>query len=580
MKNMEVEKMNIRNDPFAVASATMKKAHIRWRTGRTIGAATLLAAAVLLLSFSAVNALMGGQGLMWSVSQNEPLKLVVCWENPGDAAPLPGETDQTPGWQRREWVRLALKHSWEREARIIFTGWRQCQDEANPAPPPHTLGPRRPGTADENIKIHITSSGGGQNPAHGSWGDYQQSGVILNLHCGSQACMESLAIHEFGHALGLYHEEERSDWPDDIPGCPPQTHPTTPPWWPIPTELRWGAPDRDSVMAYCSGGPTALSPGDVAAIQHAYERHLPGTLLSLPGSLCLSAHADAANGDNAFGWECDEANDDQEWRYDVAKSAFYIQWPADPSNTRRCLDVDTNNDSEVQIWDCHYGSNQQWQFQHTMVRGYGGLCLTRPATGAGALTMQPCIGADNQLWRVEPSDLLTDAIRLRADSDNLCLALDGGSGSDALAKPCSLGNHVYLPLVDGVASVTQASAASLGDSASASAGAPLPPWWVDFYLSPGGEIRVPSLTSDYLCLDVQDVWDSEFTAGQGGPVAGQRVQFFTCYDAQLNQKWSLSGHLVSGDKCLALGGDATANGAAAEVTSCSAAAQQNWDYHW
>jgi hypothetical protein len=103
---------------------------------------------------------------------------------------------------------------------------------------------------------------------------------------------------------------------------------------------------------------------------------------------------------------------------------------------------------------------------------------------------------------------------------------------------------------------------------------------VDFYLSPGGEIRVPSLTSDYLCLDVQDVWDSEFTAGQGGPVAGQRVQFFTCYDAQLNQKWSLSGHLVSGDKCLALGGDATANGAAAEVTSCSAAAQQNWDYHW
>ena len=40
----------------------------------------------------------------------------------------------------------------------------------------------------------------------------QQSGVILNLYCG-QACVEHLAIHEIGHALGFYHGEERGDWP-------------------------------------------------------------------------------------------------------------------------------------------------------------------------------------------------------------------------------------------------------------------------------------------------------------------------------------------------------------------------------
>ncbi|MFP4346425.1 MAG: ricin-type beta-trefoil lectin domain protein [Anaerolineales bacterium] len=513
---------------------------------------------------------------MWSVWQSAPVQLTVCWENPDEAEPLLGEADQTGGAQRREWVRLALKRTWEREARVVFTGWQQCQDEANAATPPHTLGPRRPGTVDENIKILITSTGGGQNPAHGSWGDYQKSGVILNLHCGSQACIEYLAIHEFGHALGLYHGEERSDWPDDIPDCPRQDYNTSWPWWPVPTEKLWGAPDRNSVMAYCSGQPTALSPGDVAGIQRAYERHLPGTLLSLPGSLCLSAHANDPNGDRAFGWVCDEAHDDQEWYYDVDHSALYIQWPADSTQKRRCLDVDTSNYSDVQIWDCHYGSNQQWQFRRTMVRGYGGLCLTRPETGMGVLTMQPCEGTSDQLWRVEPSDI-DGFVRLRSESSNLCLTLDGGSGSKALAQPCLL-SLVYLPLM--LRGTGTAQAASRPVATSSAILRPDDTWVRDFALESGGSIRALSLTTEKLCLDVRDVWDSQFTDGKGGPAAGQTVQFFTCYDTQLNQKWGFNGHLVSGSKCLALSGTALNNGAAAEVSRCSTAIRQDWDYNW
>jgi hypothetical protein len=90
----------------------------------------------------------------------------------------------------------------------------------------------------------------------------------------------------------------------------------------------------------------------------------------------------------------------------------------------------------------------------------------------------------------------------------------------------------------------------------------------------------PSLLGDSLCLDVQDVWDSDFTAGLGGPDAGQRVQFFKCYDTQLNQKWSYSGSVVSGNKCLALAGSAVTNGAGALVARCNASEQQDWDYHW
>ncbi|MEJ5309644.1 MAG: ricin-type beta-trefoil lectin domain protein [Anaerolineae bacterium] len=500
---------------------------------------------------------------------SEPLKLVVCWENPDAAEPLPGEPNQASGAERREWVRLALKRTWEREARILFVGWEQCQDEENATPPPHTLGPRRPGTTDENIKINIQATGGGQNPGHGSWGDHQQGGVLLNLHL-TRGFIEYLAIHEFGHVLGFYHEEERSDWPNNIPGCPQQTWPPTDPWWPVPIELRWGAPDRNSIMAYCAGSPTVLSPGDVAAVQRAYERHIPGTLLSLPGSLCLSAHANAANGDNAFGWACDEALDDQEWRYDPDRQALYIMSPTDPNHTRRCLDLDTTNNSDVQIWDCHYGANQQWKFQRVTIRGYGGLCLTRH--GDGSLTMEQCNSTTEQLWKVTQSPE-AGYVRLQSDSGSLCLTRIGDSGSNAVVLPCTT-HTIYLPLILRSTGVVQARATGeMFPVVSAAIRVQ------DFIMLNGGRIVGVEATGN-LCLDVRDVWDADYTDGKGGPVAGQNVQFFQCTQTQLNQRWSLSGDVISGYRCLELANGGLTNGAAAFLARCDGDAEQDWDYNW
>lgn len=540
------------------------------------GVLSLLVMFLLSLSVKPVQSIMAGYGLTWSVWINAPVKLVVCWENPSAADPLGGEIDQTSGAIRREWVRLAVKNSWERYARVLFVGWEQCKDEASAEDPPHTLGPRRPGTLDENLKVNISSSGASNNWGHGSWGDYQQSGVTLNLHCNYpslKSCIEYLAIHEFGHTLGFYHEEERVDWPTDIPGCPKQTHPVTDPWWPIPTEMDFGAPDPTSIMAYCSDWPTSLSPKDITGVQHLYTRRIPGTVLSVPGSLCLSGHANGQNGSGTFGWECDEANNDQEWIYDRSKYSLSIVWPEDPLH-KRCLDVDTNTYSKVQIWDCNDGQNQQWSFKHVELRGYGGLCITQPAQGLGPVSIQTCTGSTKQLWQLEPGGL-TNTFKIKSDSGGFCLEASNLVGSAFEVDFCSP-IRVFLPLITRTSGtlITEFNQPTLDSLAVVNQQTR------DFYLLPGGQLGVPNDGGASLCMDVADVVDSDYITGKGGPVSGQAVQVFSCLANQYNQRWNLTGNIISGEKCLTVSGDRTKNGAGTAVGNCNGSDEQIWDYYW
>jgi hypothetical protein len=290
-------------------------------------------------------------------------------------------------------------------------------------------------------------------------------------------------------------------------------------------------------MAYCSGGPSDLSPKDRAGAQRSYGRHLPGTLLSALGSLCLSSHATAPNGEDAFGWECDEAFDDQEWLYDPGARSLSIA-PA-TGGPRRCLDVDTLNMTTVQTWDCNGWPNQRWYFRRTLLRGYGGLCVARGR--AGSVRMRECKpAASTHRWRILP--LRGGLVRIQAEGTRICLKAPGTIGERVRTATCGR---------------------SSGQR---------------FHLLPGGQLQPAGLAG--MCLDVRDVWDADFTSGLGGPRNGQVVQLFTCESPQLNQRWSLTGDVVSGSTCLARVRNRKDNGAAAVMRRCSGSAEQDWDYLW
>jgi len=181
----------------------------------------------------------------------------VCWDNPSDNFKWAMET-----------VKTAVSETWEAHSGVRFTGWGLCAEK--------NAGIRI--TVIDSATLTPRTRGlGKQMELRGTNREFSAGGMYLNFtfknwsknFCDNETnrktCVRSLAIHEFGHALGFSHEHNRFD---KLESCtePPQGG---------DGDTVVGPYDKDSVMNYCKAiyvSNLKLSELDIAGVQAFYGK--------------------------------------------------------------------------------------------------------------------------------------------------------------------------------------------------------------------------------------------------------------------------------------------------------------------
>jgi len=185
----------------------------------------------------------GDRGYFLSSALWPSTNIPVCWElAPGAYA------------NERRLVESAVRSSWQANSRLQFSQtWSQC------------------GAAARGIRIAVADTGP-HTKGLGKELDGKPAGMVLNFtfenwsrSCKPQRdqCIVSIAVHEFGHALGFAHEQNRGDTPGECLEPPQGTSgdQILTPW------------DAQSVMNYCNpvyNNRGVLSNGDKRSVAAKY----------------------------------------------------------------------------------------------------------------------------------------------------------------------------------------------------------------------------------------------------------------------------------------------------------------------